>query len=163
MTFSSKASRSRYSSIGAAGREPVRREALLKARFGARPQFGAFVHVAVADREARQDRLSGARPERAALGDLDGRGERLRQIGEQRRHLGAALEVVLGRELAAVGLGDHAAFGDGDQRVVGVVVLALGEVRLVGGDQRNVAGIGEFDQRGSVARSPGVPWRCNSM
>ena len=30
------------------------------------------------------------RAEGAALGDLDGVGERLRQIGEQRRHFGAA-------------------------------------------------------------------------
>ena len=54
---------------------------------------------------------------------------------------------MLGGELAAVGLGDDAALGDGDQRIVGVVVLALGEVRLVGGHERNVAGIGELDQR----------------
>ena len=91
--------------------------------------------------------LRGARPERAALGDLDGRGQRLRQVGEQRRHLGAALEVVLGGELPAVGLGDHAALGDADQRVVRLVVLALGEERLVGGDQRNALRVGELDQR----------------
>ena len=62
---------------------------------------------------------------------------------------------MLGGELAAVGLGDHAALGDGDQRVVGVVVLALGEERLVGGDERNVPGIGQLDQRafgGALAR-----------
>ena len=52
---------------GAAGREPVRRDAALQARLGARPQLGAFVDRAVADREARQDRLFGARPECAAL------------------------------------------------------------------------------------------------
>ena len=70
-------------------------------------QFGGFVERgAVADRESRQDRLARLRPERAALRDLDRRGERLRQVGEQRRHLGAGLEAVLGRELAALGLGD---------------------------------------------------------
>ena len=41
-------------------------------------------------REARQDRLARHRAERAALGDLDRRGQRLRQVGEQRHHLGAA-------------------------------------------------------------------------
>ncbi len=79
--------------------------------------------------------------------DLDRRGQSLRQVGEQRRHLGAALEVMLGRELAAVGLGNDAALRDGDQGVMGVVVVAPGEVRLVGGDERNVAGVGELDQR----------------
>ena len=62
---------------------------------------------------------------------------------------------MLGGELAAVGLGDDAPFGDGNQRVVGVVILALGEERLVGGDERNVPGIGELDQRafgGALAR-----------
>ena len=42
-----------------------------------------------------------------------------------------------------------------DQRVVGVVILALGEERLVGGDERDVPGIGELDQRafgGALAR-----------
>ena len=149
---------------GAAGREPVRGDAALETGLGAGPQLGALVHRAVADREARQDRLFGARPERAALRDLDRRGQRLRQIGEQRGHLGAALEIMLGGELAAVGLGDDAALGDGDQRVVGVVVLALGEVRLVGGDERNVAWHRRArSARPSVTRSPGVPWRCNSM
>ena len=37
-----------------------------------------------------------ARAERAALRDLDGGRERLRQIGKQRRHLGAGLEAMLG-------------------------------------------------------------------
>jgi hypothetical protein len=54
---------------------------------------------------------------------------------------------VLGGELAAVGLGDHPAFGDADQRVVRFVVLALGKERLVGGDEGDASGIGEPDQR----------------
>ena len=63
-----------------------------------------------------------ARAEGAALGDLDRVGERLRQIGEQRAHFGAALEAVLGVELAAVGFGEQPAFGDADQRVMRLVV-----------------------------------------
>ncbi len=140
---------------GASGREPVRRDTALQARLGARPQLGAFVDSAVADREARQDRLFGERPECATLGDLDRRGQCLRQVGKQRGHLGAALEIMLGGKLAAVGLGDDAPFRDRNQRVMGVVILALGEERLVGGDEGNVPGIGQLDQRafgGALAR-----------
>ncbi len=100
-----------------------------------------------------------ARAERAALGDLDGGGKRLRQIGKQRGHFGARLEAVLGVELAAVALGQQAAFGDADQRVVRFVILRGGEERLVGGHQRNAFAVGEIDQhrlgaffrRGAVA------------
>ena len=76
-----------------------------------------------ADREARQDRLARLRPERAALGDLDRRGQRLRNVGEQHRHLGAGLEAVIGRELLAIGLGDQPAAGDAQQRVMGLVIV----------------------------------------
>ena len=48
----------------------------------------------------------------ATLGDLHGRGQRLRQVGEQLRHLGAALEAMLRSELAAVAVGYQLAFGD---------------------------------------------------
>ena len=78
--------------------------------------------------------------------DLDGRGQRLRQIGEQRRHLGAALEAMLGIELAAVAFRQHAAFGDADQRVMRLVVGAVGEIRLVGRDQRDAFAVSEIDQ-----------------
>ena len=46
---------------------------------------------------------------------------------------------------------------------MGLVVLARGEERLVGGDQRNAVGVGEFDERrldGALASA--MPWRCNS-
>jgi len=70
---------------------------------------------------------------------------------------------MLGGELSPVGVGDDAALGDGDQRVMGVVVLALGEVRLVGGNERNVAGIGKLDQRAFGDALARLPWRCSSM
>ncbi len=150
--------------LGVAGRNAGGGEALGEARFGAAAQFGCLVDrgAALADREARQDRLMRARAEGAALRDLDGRGERLGQIGEQRDHLGAGLEAVLGRELAAVGLGDQAAFGDADQRVMGLVVAAAGKERLVGGDQRDRFGVGELDQHRLGLPLAGAPWRCNS-
>ncbi len=97
--------------------------------------------------EARQDRLAHRWAERAAPRDLDGRGQRLRQIGEQHRHLGARLEAVICRQLAAVGFGDQAAFGDRQQRVMGLVVVGGGEIGLVGRDQRQPALIGQVNQR----------------
>ena len=96
--------------------------------------------------KTRQDRRQRARPERAALRDLDACRQRLRQIGEQRRHLGAALEAVLRRELAAIGVGDEPALGDAKKRVVRLVILSAGEEWLVAGDQRNAARIGKLDQ-----------------
>ena len=50
-------------------------------------------------------------------------------------------------ELAPVGLGEDLALGDADQRVMSVVVLAPGEVGLVGRDERNALRIGKLDQR----------------
>ena len=86
------------------------------------------------------------RAEGAAFGDFDRVGERLRQIGEQFAHFRAALEAVLGIELAAVGFRDHAPFRDADQRVMRLVVLRGREIRLVGGDQRQALAISEIDQ-----------------
>ncbi len=126
--------------VGDAPGEPLRR---------APPQFARLVDgLRTRQREARQDRLARHRPERAALGDLDGRGERLRQVGELRHHLGAGLEAVLDGELAPVGLAEHAPLGDAQQRVVGLVVVDGRKERLVGGDERDTLGIGEIDERG---------------
>ncbi len=107
MTLSSKASRSRYSSSVRPGASPCVCEPALEPGLRAPAQLGRLVDrgALLADRKARQDRRCGARPEGAALRDLDRRGERLRQVGEQRRHLGAGLEAMLRRELAAVALG----------------------------------------------------------
>ena len=56
--------------------------------------------------------------------DLDAGLGRLGQVGEQRQHLGAGLEPVLGREAAALGGRDQGALGDAQQRVVRLVVGA---------------------------------------
>ena len=97
--------------------------------------------------EARQDRLAALRAEGAALGDLDRVGQRLGQVGEQRRHLLGGLEVMLARQPAPVVLDDVAALGDAQQRVVRLVVVGRGEVDLVGGDDRQAARVGEIEQR----------------
>ncbi len=72
------------------GSKAVQRDAPLEADPRALSQFHAFVGIARG--EARQDRLQGPRTIRAALGDLDRVGDRLRQVREQRRHLGRLLK-----------------------------------------------------------------------
>ena len=135
-------------------RQAVDPEAVAKPLLGLTVQFGGLLACGIggigagADREARQDRLARHRPERAAFGDLDRRGQRFRNVGKQHRHLGAGLEAVIGRQLIAVGLGDQPSAGDAQQRVVGFVVVIAGEVRLIGRDQRQSLGIGEIDQAG---------------
>ena len=128
--------------------EAVPLQALFEAGFGGMAQRLRLVHLARAalGGEPRQDRRQRHRAEGAALGNLDGGGERLRQVGEQLRHFGAALEAVLGGELAALGIGDQLAFCDAQQRIVGFMILARGKERLVGGDQGNAAAIAELDQ-----------------
>ncbi len=132
----------------AVGCEPVGGDAPLQPRLGAAAQFGGFVHRGAigADGEARQHRRMRARPIGTTLRDLDRGGERFRQIGKQRGHLRAGLEAMLGRELTPVGLNQQAALGDADQRVMRFVVLAPGEERLVGGDQRDIPGISDIEQ-----------------
>ena len=99
--------------------------------------------------EARQDRLALLRAEGAAAGDLDGARHRLGQVGEERDHLVLGLEAVLGGQPAArLLLVDVGAVGDAEQRVVGGVQRAGGEVHVVGGDQRQVEVVGEADEAG---------------
>ncbi len=47
-----------------------------------------------------------------------------------------ALQEIVGRKSPPIVGGYDRTFGDGDQRVMGFVVFARGEERLVGGDQR---------------------------
>src|SRR5262249_59382382 len=87
------------------------------------------------------------RPEGAPLGNLDRRGQRLRDVGEQDSHFGARLEAVVGGELLAIGLGNKAPAGNAQQRVMGLVVVGGGKIRLVGRNQRQAVGVGGIDQR----------------
>ncbi len=130
-------------------RHAVLGDAAVEPFLGALAQFARLVdRLAAGQREPRQDRLARHRAERAALRDLDGGGQCLRQVGKLRRHLRAGLEAVLDGEVAAVRLPQHAPLGDAQQRVVGLVVFDGGEARLVGGDERNALGVGEIDERG---------------
>src|SRR5262249_49096456 len=125
----------------AAGREPVRAEAAREPGLGLPAQFGRLVDrsVRLDNREAREDRGLRRRPTCTAPRNLDRGGERLRQIGKQCAHLGAGLEAMLGGEAAPVGVGNEPALGYADQSIVGFVVVAGGEERLIGGDERDAS------------------------
>ena len=70
---------------------------------------------------------------------------------------------MLRRELAALAVGDQPALGDAQERVVRLVVLAGGEERLVGRDERMPREYASSISAGSVSRSAAMPWRCNSI
>ena len=96
--------------------------------------------------EARQDGLAGARPVGAAHRNLDGRLERVGQVAKQLGHLGPGLEGVARGQAPALVVGDEPTFGDGQQRVVRLVILGLGEVGLVRRHQREAVPVGEPNQ-----------------
>ena len=99
--------------------------------------------------ELRQDRLALPWPVGAAPGDLDRVGDRLRQVGEERGHLVGALEAVLGRQAPPrLLLVDIGAVGDADQGVVGIMHRTVGELYVVGRDERQVEVVGETDEPG---------------
>ncbi len=125
-------------------------EAADEPRFGLRFQLGGFSRSRVlrAWNEARQDRLARTRPERAALGDLDRVLNRLRQIGEQRRHFALRLEVMIGREATPVVFGDVAPFRDAQKRVVRVENIAVREVGFVCGDEGRAIVVGPAQELG---------------
>ena len=118
----------------AAGRDTMAVDPAFEPGLGALAQLRRLVdrRALAADREARQDRRLHARPEGAALRDLDRRGDRLGQVGEQLGHFRAGLEAVLGRELAPVGLDHEPPFGDADQRIMSLVIFPAREQRFVG-------------------------------
>jgi hypothetical protein len=99
-------------------------------------------------RKGRQDRRAVRHHEGAAPRDRQGVVDRLGQIGEQQGHLGRALEAVLGRQPAALGLRDLGAVGDAQEDVVGLVLLGIDEVGVVGCDQRQVVRQRDLDQGG---------------
>ncbi len=97
--------------------------------------------------EHRQDGLALHRPVSATAGDLDRIVERLGQVRELRRHLGRRLEPMLARQAAAVILRYEAPIGDAEQRIMRLVHRGGTEVHVIGGNQRQISGIGQVDQR----------------
>ena len=107
--------------------------------------------------EMRQDRFALPGTEGAAPRDLDGIGDRLGQVGKLRHHLGGGFEAVLAGEAAPVLLRNKGAVGDAEQRVVRLVHVLVAEMHVVGGDERELPGVGEIDQpvfRGAFGREP---------
>jgi hypothetical protein len=102
--------------------------------------------VAVA-REAGKDRLAAGRRHRAALRHHQRVRDRLRQVGEQVLHDLGRLHPRFragARPVLAVDIGRA---GDAQHRVVRLSERRVGEAAGIGRDQRQVAGIGEVDQR----------------
>src|SRR4029077_8333178 len=120
-----------------------------KARDEALPRLAVELGILLGARalatEARQDRLRRPRPKAAAKRDLDRTAQGLGKIGEGRHHLGAALESVLGRDAPALIIGDEAPLRDGQESVMGLMILSRGKIRLVGRHDRNAAPISEIE------------------
>ena len=96
--------------------------------------------------ETGQDRVVAGDGKGAAAGDFHGVGDGLGQVGEQHRHVLGRLEIMVGGQAAARGrLVHHRAFADADQRVMGAEHRGIGEIRVIGGDQRQVQRIGKVD------------------
>ena len=102
--------------------------------------------------EGRQDRPARLRDEGAAPRDDQRVVAGLGQVGEQRPHLGGGPEVMMRRQAPAVVVGDGTPLRDAQQRVVRLVDIAVGEIGVVGRDQRHIVRIGEIDQPGLAAR-----------
>ena len=104
-----------------------------------------FFHLVIG--EARQDRLVPGHGKGAASGDFDGVFNRFGQVGEQDRHFLGRFEIVVRRQPAArLGLVDIGALGDADQRVMGLEHRRLGEIDIVGRNQRQFQQIGKADE-----------------
>ena len=73
------------------------------------------------------------------------------------------LEPMLGRDAPAVASDEQAAFGDAEQRVMRLVHSGVGEIDVVGRDERQLARIGQRDQSRLERRSLARPWRCSSI
>ena len=94
-----------------------------------------------------QQRLAELDVELGPLGDPQRVVARLRHLAEQVAHLVGGLEVVLvALELEALRIAISAPGLHAQQRVVRLVVLAVGVVRVVGGEQRGADPLGDLDQ-----------------
>jgi hypothetical protein len=96
--------------------------------------------------EARQDGIELLHQEGAAARDVERVVAGLGQVLEGLAHGRGRLEPVLGRHAPAVLLAEERAVGDGEQGVVRAEHGALGEIDVVGGDDRDVALVGVFDE-----------------
>ncbi len=124
---------------------------------GGDPAQDVFLAVPAVVAEMRQDRLALGHPEGTAPGNRQGVVDGIGQIGEQRPHLLGRLEIVLGRQAAAVVLLQRGALRDAHQGVVRLVHVAIREIDVVGGDQRQVQAVRRSNDHGlhlAVLRPP---------
>ncbi|MCY1170735.1 hypothetical protein D9M73_108220 [compost metagenome] len=112
---------------------------------GVLAQLGGFGRGVT--REARQDRLALGRADAAALRHHQRVGDRLGQVGEQLAHVLGGLHPRIGRGARPVFAGDIGRIGDAQQRIVRLAEILRGEAARVGRDQRQIAVIGEIEQR----------------
>ena len=96
----------------------------------------------------RQHRLAAFRHHRAAPRDRQRVVAGLRQIGEQRAHVGGRLEPMLRGDAPAILFRQQAGLGDAQQGVMRLEHRRGGEEAVVGGNQRQVRGVGQGDQAG---------------
>ncbi len=125
--------------------EPEAREAAVEAGVRGTAQRRRLVDP-VLGRKGRQDRLARLRDERAAAGDHECIVASLREIGENLAHLRRRPEVVVRGQPLAVGVGNHLALSDAEQRILRFPAIPVEKMRVVGGDERQVVAIGETDQ-----------------
>ena len=126
-----------------ASERPVSRGLAKQRRLGVRRRR----RVCVAAGEARQDRLPGPAARRRRASRSRPCSASLRAGRRTAPTISSrGLEIMLRRQPPPVVVGDDAPFGDADQRVMRLVILALREKGLVGGDERQAVAIGEIEQ-----------------
>ena len=96
--------------------------------------------------EPRQDRRARGHQEGATAGDLHRRVAGLGQVGKQRTHRRGRLEPVFPGDPTPILLAGEGPVSDTHQGVVGFRLRSPGVVDVIGGDQRDVMGIGPFHQ-----------------
>ncbi|TPW09855.1 MAG: Na+/proline symporter [Acidimicrobiaceae bacterium] len=112
-------------------------------------EVGSIVGEALGDLEVRELRFAELDGNVGALGHPECVVAGLRVIAEKMAHLGGGLEVVLGAfELEALRIAQQRAGLHAQQGVVSLVVVLMGVVRVVGGDQRGADPAGDLDQLG---------------
>ena len=109
-------------------------------------------------RVGRQGRLAEPHLEVQPPRDLDGILERLRQVGEQLRHLLRGAQVLLLAVAARTrGVGEQRAFLDADPRLVRLEIVARHEAHVVGRDDRHAARHREPELAGDAFLVAGAP------
>ena len=110
-------------------------------------EVAGVVGEAVGHREVGQLRLAELDLDVGPLGDPQRVVARLGEVAEQVAHLRRRLQVVLlALELEPLRVAEHRPGLHAQQRVVALVILAMGVVRVVGGDQRGTDLAGDLDE-----------------